>query len=142
MALGRRRQERQGELWIATQHIPQTTGHPFYQKLNELLADAEFDSERNHQFIRQVLGAKSAIPAKRGKLTWRIHGIRAQMRRRFPTKLYRQRALVETVFSVVKRKLSARAPGRSLHTQCRQALLLGLAYDIYRLRHVLQLATA
>lgn len=44
MALGRRRQERQGELWIATQHIPQTTGHPFYQKLNELLADAEFDA--------------------------------------------------------------------------------------------------
>jgi hypothetical protein len=105
--------------------------------IDAVVADAEFDSERNHQFIRQVLGAKSAIPAKRGKCTWRARGIRAQMRRRFPTQLYRQRALVETVFSVVKRKLSARAPGRSLFTQCLQALLLGLAFGIYRLRHVL-----
>lgn len=44
MALGRRKQERQGALWIATQDIPQTTGHPFYQKLNQLLAEAEFDA--------------------------------------------------------------------------------------------------
>jgi hypothetical protein len=56
------------------------------------------------------------------------------MARAFPRAAYRQRALNETVFSVIKRKLSARAPGRSRATQCRQALLLGLAYDIYRLR--------
>ena len=43
MALGRRKRERQGELWIATQDVPPTTGHPFYQKLNQLLAEAEFD---------------------------------------------------------------------------------------------------
>jgi hypothetical protein len=36
---------------------------------------------------------------------------------------------------VVKRKLSARAPGRSLRTQMRQALLLGLSFNLYRLRH-------
>ncbi|HLZ49589.1 MAG TPA: hypothetical protein VKP61_02455, partial [Candidatus Acidoferrum sp.] len=35
----------------------------------------------------------------------------------------------------VKRKLSSRAPGRSLAIQIRQALLLGLAYNLYRLRH-------
>ena len=43
MALGRRKRSRQGELWIATQDVPQTAGHPFYQKLNQLLAEAEFD---------------------------------------------------------------------------------------------------
>src|SRR5262245_56227132 len=31
------------------------------------LADAEFDSERNHPFIRQSIGAMSIIAAKRGK---------------------------------------------------------------------------
>jgi len=41
--------------------------------------------------------------------------------------------LVESVFSAAKRKLSARAPGRSLETQRLQALLLGVAYDVYRL---------
>src|SRR3981189_2247163 len=40
-----------------------------------------------------------------------------------------------SIFSAVKRPLSSRAPGRSLATQIRQALLLGLAYNLYRLRH-------
>ena len=100
-----------------------------------VLADAEFDSERNHTNIRQRLGAQSVIPAKRGKKTWRVRGVRAEMRRAFPRKLYRRRALIETLFSSVKRKLSARAPGRSLGMQTRQALLLDLSFNLYRLRH-------
>lgn len=99
-----------------------------------VLADAEFDSEGNHPHIRRVLGAKSLIPAKRGKATWKIKGTGAQMRRRFPRKQYAKRAQVETVFSAVKRKLSAEAPARSDETQQRQARLLGLAFNIYRLR--------
>ena len=43
MALGRRKRERQGELWVAMQDVPQPAGHPFYRKLNQLLAEAEFD---------------------------------------------------------------------------------------------------
>jgi Transposase DDE domain/Transposase domain (DUF772) len=100
-----------------------------------VLADAEFDSERNHTYVRRQLGAQSVIPAKRGKRTWRIHGVRAEMRRAFPRQIYRRRALVESVFSSVKRKLSARAPGRSLRMQVRQALLLGMSFNLYRLRH-------
>jgi DDE family transposase/transposase-like protein DUF772 len=98
-----------------------------------VLADAEFDSELNHTHIRQQLGARSVIPAKRGKKTWRIHGVRAEMRDHFPRHLYRRRALVESVFSAAKRKLSCRAPGRCLLTHRRQALLLGLTYNLYRL---------
>ena len=74
-----------------------------------VLADAEFDSELNHP-----TSARSVIPAKRGKKTRRIHGVRAAMRNHFPRRLYRRRSLVETVFSTLKRKLSARAPGRCL----------------------------
>ena len=98
-----------------------------------VLADAEFDSERNHRHVRDVIGAESIIPAKRGKADWKIKGVRAQMRRRFPRKRYSQRAQVESVFSAVKRKLSAKAPGRSDETQRRQAMLLGVAYNIYLL---------
>lgn len=98
-----------------------------------VLADAEFDSERNHRHIRDTLGADSVIPAKRGKADWKIKGVRAQMRRRFPRKRYSQRAQVESVFSAVKRKPSAKAPGRSAETQRRQAMLLGVAYNIYLL---------
>jgi hypothetical protein len=55
------------------------------------------------------------------------------------TARYRQRTLVESVFSAAKRKLSARAPGRLPVTQHHQVLLLGLAYDIYRVRRALSL---
>ena len=102
--------------------------------LGVVVADAEFDSEQNHRHVRERLESSSVIPAKRGKPTWQVQGYRAKMRAAFPSHLYRQRALVESVFSAVKRKLSARAPGRSLETQRVQALLLGSAYNLYRLR--------
>lgn len=104
--------------------------------IGAVVADAEFDSEKNHRFIRSELKARSAIPAKRGKATWVRHGTRAIMQRHFPRKLYGQRSLVESVISAVKRKLSVRAPGRTLGSQRKQALLLGVAYDIYRAIHV------
>lgn len=49
-----------------------------------VLADAEFDSERNHQHIRMALQATSIIQAKRGRADWRIQGVRAQMWQNFP----------------------------------------------------------
>lgn len=102
-------------------------------QIGTVLADAEFDSERNHRYIREQIGAESIIPPKRSKPSWKITGVRAQMRSAFPAERYRQRVHAETVFSAIKRKLSARAPGRSLLTQRKQALLLGLAYNIYKL---------
>jgi Transposase DDE domain/Transposase domain (DUF772) len=99
-----------------------------------VLADAEFDSEANHRHVRGTLGAHSVIPPnpRRGIPEAEF---RHQMHRAFPRQLYGPRAKIETVFSVIKRKLSAKAPGRSLPMQMRQALLLGLAFNLYRLRH-------
>jgi len=57
------------------------------------------------------------------------------MRRVSGSVRHARRALIESLFSSVKRKLSARAPGRSLRTQKRQALLLGLSFNLYRLKH-------
>lgn len=42
MAMGRR-MRRQEALFVATAELARSAGHPFYQKLNELLAAAEFD---------------------------------------------------------------------------------------------------
>jgi hypothetical protein len=98
-----------------------------------VLADAEFDTESNHRHIREQLGAESIIPAKRSPAHWKLRGFRGQMRVAFPAQRYRERAQAESLFSAIKRKLSARAPGRSIATQRKQALLLGLAYNLYRL---------
>lgn len=43
MALGKRKAEQQ-ELWVATTDLPRSPGHPFYQKLNALLAADGFDA--------------------------------------------------------------------------------------------------
>ena len=44
MAMGKRRQETQESLFIATDRLPKGAGHPFYERLNQLLAEAGFDS--------------------------------------------------------------------------------------------------
>ena len=43
MTLGKRKDLKQGELWIATPVLPESPGHVFYEKLNVLLAEAGFD---------------------------------------------------------------------------------------------------
>jgi transposase len=43
MSMGRRQQQRQADLWIATTDLAQAPGHVFYDKLNTLLAAADFD---------------------------------------------------------------------------------------------------
>ena len=44
MAMGKRRRETQESLFIATDRLPKAAGHPFYERLNQLLAEAGFDT--------------------------------------------------------------------------------------------------
>jgi transposase len=44
MAMGKRRRETQESLFIATNRLPKAPGHPFYERLNQLLAEADFDA--------------------------------------------------------------------------------------------------
>lgn len=44
MALARRKELQQGELFIAANVLPSSDGHVFYTKLNSLLAEACFDT--------------------------------------------------------------------------------------------------
>jgi transposase len=43
MAMGKRNNERQVELWVATTAVAEAPGHPFYRRLNGLLAENGFD---------------------------------------------------------------------------------------------------
>ena len=44
MGLGRRETTQPG-MWVATHELPRSPGHVFYEKLNRLLAEAEFDRQ-------------------------------------------------------------------------------------------------
>jgi hypothetical protein len=111
-----------------------------------VLADAGYDCEANHVFCRERLGVPALIPAKtRRYVAGPRKPYRAEMvqvlgcetlgavGRPAELRMYRQRWLVETLMSVVKRKwgeaLTARLPGM----QEAQALLRGLVYNVYRL---------
>lgn len=64
MALGKRKREQQG-LWVATTELPKSPGHPFYRKLNELLAEAKFDDwieKRCEPYYAAKLGRPSIPP--------------------------------------------------------------------------------
>jgi transposase len=43
MAMGKRKQGRQGSFWVATDHLASAAGHPFYVRLNVLLSAEGFD---------------------------------------------------------------------------------------------------
>lgn len=65
MAMGKRASEQQEQFWIATGDMPQAPGHPFYRKLNDLLAEHEFDPFVEglcEQFYHSTLGRPSIPP--------------------------------------------------------------------------------
>ena len=65
MSMRARGKGRQAELWIATGDLARTPGHPFYDRLNGLLAEARFDEfveERCRGFYAEDKGRPSIPP--------------------------------------------------------------------------------
>ena len=65
MALGRQPGQQQADFWIATARLAAAPAHPFYQKLNALLAAAGFDSfcaAAGQKFYAATLGRPSIPP--------------------------------------------------------------------------------
>ena len=60
MGLGKRRESRQQELWIAADRLARTPRHVFYEKLNRVLAQARFDA-----WIEERCGAYYAEEGRR-----------------------------------------------------------------------------
>ena len=38
LAMGKKKKGRQDTMWVATSDLPKSPGHPFYQRLNRVLA--------------------------------------------------------------------------------------------------------
>ena len=66
MAMGQRKRERQETFWVATSELPQSPGHPFYERLNKILDGQGFDrfvQERCRKFYADQMGRPSLAPA-------------------------------------------------------------------------------
>jgi len=66
MAMGTRKQgESQQEMWVARAALPHSEGHPFYQRLNQLLEEKQFDAfaeGRCQRFYAKKMGRPSLAP--------------------------------------------------------------------------------
>lgn len=65
MAMGKRRKQEQGTLWVPTAQLVRGPGHPFYRRLNEILAEQGFDlfaEELCRKFYADKQGRPSLAP--------------------------------------------------------------------------------
>ena len=101
-------------------------------RLTTIVADAGYDSESNHCHARQDRQVRTVIPAKYGRPTHKpakgYH--RRLMQVRFNANAYRQRAQVETVMSMIKRRQGSHVRGTTYHSQCRDLRLMVLTHNV------------
>jgi len=65
MAMGRRETQQQGQLWIPASEVARSPGHPFYERLNRILAKHGFDAfvEREcRRYYAETMGRPSTPP--------------------------------------------------------------------------------
>ena len=106
------------------------------RSIDTLLADAGYDGEWVHAFLRNELRIRSIIPPTIGRPTTKLPSgyYRRQMRRYFERpperRCYGQRWQVEAVMSMIKRRLGETLSARSYRRQCRAMLLKVIAHNV------------
>ena len=100
-------------------------------------ADAGYDCERAHAFARDACGVRGVIPAEAGRPskagkppTGKYRRLMRRFRRRFRDHRYGQRWQIETVMSMIKRRLGDSVAGRSDASRARDAMLKVLTHNL------------
>ena len=102
--------------------------------LMHVVADKGYDSEENHRFVREDIGAKSIIPPKWEKVPIsRTKGkYRKKLKKYFPKKRYHRRSINETVNFVEKTKFGDELTSKKWWMKKKEQRLKDIAYNIYR----------
>jgi hypothetical protein len=103
-------------------------------RLKHVTADKGYDSEENHRFVREDIGAKSVIPLKwEGTPVSRTKGkYRKKLRKYFPNKRYHRRSMNETVNFVEKTKFGDEITSKDWWMKKKEQRLKDISYNIYR----------
>ena len=106
-------------------------------KITAFLADKAYDSEKNHLRVKKY-GSKFIAPLK--KKTTQYHRIRGLNRKRlfkyFPSEIYKQRVIIESIFSAVKRRFSHVLLARKFTSQKNELLFRFMAYNAEKLVNI------
>lgn len=102
------------------------------KSLHCIVADAGYDAEHAHQFAREECNIESIIPNRIGRPTTKLPTgmYRRLMATHFKKKLYGQRWNIETVNSVIKRRLGSFLRSRSYWAQMREMLFRLFTYNV------------
>src|SRR6476646_8021735 len=106
--------------------------------LSVVTLDKGYDSEHNHQLVRDGLHAFSIIPARYEHVPiWRTYGMyRKQMKRGYSKLLYNHRNKDETIMSVIKRLFGEHLMSRLTRTQNRELSFRCITYNMHRLTNL------
>jgi Transposase DDE domain len=104
--------------------------------LSVVVADKAYDSEDNHELVREKLNAFSIIPSRYEKdvPVWKTKGrYRKEMKRGYNKILYNQRNKDETIVSVIKRLFGEHITSTLVRMQNRELIFRCIAYNIHRM---------
>jgi len=99
---------------------------------NYYVLDKAYDSETIHRQIRVNLKATSLIPIRYWHAEYVGGRYRKEMANNFDRAIYGERNLVETVFSVVKRRFGGYVRGMQFRDQVKEIKLKCIAYSLNR----------
>ncbi len=91
--------------------------------------DKGYDSEKIHQYIRENIGAESIIPVRKWNGNIYSGKYRKEMIENFNQEKYGQRNMVETVFSVIKRKYNENVRSRKYFNQIKEIKIRMLIHN-------------
>jgi Transposase DDE domain len=100
-------------------------------RIGTLLADADFDGEWVHEHVRGY-GIRTLIPPERGRPSEKPPAgkWRRRMKQRFNKTRYGQRWQMETVNSMIKRRLGSALRARGYWSQCREITLRVITHNL------------
>jgi len=107
----------------------------------DITADKAYDSEKNHELVRDILHVLSVMPARYGHVPIRkTRGrYRKQMKHGYSKLLYSQRNKDETIVSVIKRLFGEYITSRLVKTQNRELSFRCIAYSTHRLTNLIMI---
>ena len=97
------------------------------------VGDKAFDSKKNYDRAEKY-GARFIAPIrdmKRGYKVWDHR--RRKLAKDFPREIYNKRAIIESIFSVIKRKFGSLVYGKKFQAQKNEVLFRVMVYDVERL---------
>jgi len=98
--------------------------------------DAGYDAEHAHQFVREECDICTIIPNRIGRPTTKLPSgkYRRMMALTFNKKLYGKRWYIETINSIIKRRLGSFLRARTYFAQMREMMFKLFTYNVMVVR--------